>query len=57
MIIFDTTVQIKYNGTRYAIYRPTHKYNHYYQIKSTKIHQLFKNIYFDVPTIYKIQQW
>ncbi len=56
MIKFDMTVQIKYNGTRYAIYRPKHKYHHYYQIKSIKIHQLFKNIYFDVPTIYKIQQ-
>nr|DAT38156.1 MAG TPA: hypothetical protein [Caudoviricetes sp.] len=57
MIIFDTTVQIKYNWAINNIRIPTSKYHCPHQFRITNIHQLFKNIYFDVPTIYKIQQW
>ena len=57
MTKFDMTVQIKYNGTRYTIYRPTYKYHRPHQFRITNIHQLFKNIYFTVPTIYQIHKW
>ena len=56
MIIFDTTVQIKYNWAINNIRIPTSKYHCPHQFRITNIHQLFKDVYFAVPTIYKIQQ-
>lgn len=56
MTKFYTTVQIKYNWAINNIRIPTSKYHCPHQFRITNIHQLFKDVYFAVPKIYKIQK-